>query len=53
MKRKYEVRWYEHNLTQPRSRKFFTKWGAIIFAAYIEAYEYAKSEIYECNTDSD
>lgn len=24
---------------------FFTEWGAIIFAAYIEAYEYAKPRI--------
>ena len=53
MKRKYEVSWYELNLTQPRSRKFFTKWGAIIFAAYIEAYEYAKPEIHEYDTNSD
>lgn len=49
MKQKYEVKWYEFNLTQPRSRKFFTKWGAITFAAYIEAYEYAKPEICECD----
>lgn len=52
MKRKYEVRWYEYNLTKEKRRKFFTHWGAIIFAAYIEAYEYAKPEIYECNTNS-
>jgi len=53
MKRKYEVRWYELNLTRPRSRKFFTKIGAIFFASYIEAYEYAKPEIHECDTDLD
>ena len=39
MKRKYEVRWYECNLTEERNRKFFTRWGAIIFMAYLEAYE--------------
>lgn len=39
MKRKYEVRWYEYNLTEERSRKFFTRWRAIIFMAYLEAYE--------------
>ena len=41
MKKKYEVRWYELNLTQEKMRKFFTHIGAVIFAAYIEAYEYA------------
>lgn len=45
MKRKYEVRWYECNLTEEKSRKFFTEWGAIAFAAYIEAYECAKPRI--------
>ena len=25
MKRKYEVRWYEYNLTQEKIRKFFTE----------------------------
>ena len=47
MKKKFEVRWYEHNLTQERVRKFFTEWGAIAFASYIEAYEYAKPKITE------
>lgn len=27
MKRKFEVRWYEHNLTQEKSRKFFLRSG--------------------------
>ena len=53
MKKKYEVRWYELNLTQEKNRKFFTKIGAIFFASYIEAYEYAKPEIYELDTDID
>ena len=47
MEKRYEVRWYEHNLTQEKSRKFFTEWGAVIFASYIEAYEYAKPRIIE------
>ena len=47
MKRKFEVRWYELNLTKEKSRKFFTKMGAIIFAAYIEAYDYAEPIIKE------
>ena len=47
MKKKYEVRWYEHNLTQWMSRKFFTEWGAVVFASYIEAYECAKPKIHK------
>jgi hypothetical protein len=35
MRRKYEVEWYEFNLTQRRSRKFFTETGAILFARWI------------------
>lgn len=45
MKQKFEVRWYELNLTQEKVRKFFTEWGAIAFASYIEAYDYAKPRI--------
>jgi hypothetical protein len=45
MKRKFEVRWYELNLTQEKSRKFFTYWGAIFFMAYLEAYENVKPYI--------
>lgn len=45
MKRKFEVRWYELNLTKEKSRKFFTEWGAVAFASYIEAYDYAKPRI--------
>ena len=47
MKRKFEVRWYELNLTKEKSRKFFTEWGAIVFSAYLEAYDYAKPRIKE------
>ncbi len=47
MKRKYEVRWCELGLTNEKSRKFFTEWGAIAFACYIEAYEYAKPRIHK------
>ena len=45
MKRKFKVRWYEYNLTQEKVRKFFTHWGAIIFMAYLEAYENVKPSI--------
>lgn len=44
MKRKYEVRWYELNLTKERSRKFFTAIGAALFAAYLETYEDVKPQ---------
>lgn len=44
---RYEVRWYAFNLTERKSRKFFTKIGASIYAAYLEAYEDAVVKIYE------
>lgn len=47
MKKKYEVRWYELNLTKEKCRKFFTKIGAAFFASYLEAYEYAEPRIKE------
>lgn len=39
MKRKYEVRWYEYDLTEEKKRKFFTYFAAVLYAAYLEAYE--------------
>lgn len=39
MKRRWIVRWYELNLTEERSRKFFTEVGAMFFAWWIE-YKY-------------
>lgn len=53
MKRKYEVRWYEYDPTRERSRKFFTKLGAIFFASYIEAYDHVKPKTYEYDPDTD
>ena len=47
MKRKWIVRWYELNLTQEKSRKFFTLIGAAMFAAYLEVYENVKPKILE------
>ena len=44
---KEEVRWYEYNLTEEKRRKFFTHWGAMIFIAYLEAYENAEPVIYK------
>ena len=36
MKRKFEVRWYEYNLTQEKSKRFFTEPAALFYAWYIE-----------------
>lgn len=47
MKRKYEVRWYECDLTEEKRRKFFTEIGASMFAAYLEVYENVKPKILE------
>lgn len=38
MKRRFEVRWYELNLTKRKSRKFFTEWGANLFVWYLKYY---------------
>ena len=53
MKRKYEVRWYECNLTEERSRKFFTKKGALLFMCYLETFENVQPVIYRNDTDLD
>lgn len=47
MKRKYEVRWYEYNLTEEKRRKFFTEIGAAMFATYLKIYENVKPKILE------
>ena len=39
MKKKYEVRWYEHNLTREKTRRFFTEVFANFYAWWIE-YKY-------------
>ena len=39
MKRKYEVRWYELNLTQEKRHRFFTEVAALFYAWWIE-YKY-------------
>ena len=46
MKRKFRVEWYECDLTLPRSRKFFTEWGANLFAWYLSYYNNEKAKIY-------
>lgn len=44
---RYEVRWYELNLTQRKCRKFFTEIGAVIYRWYLEKKCYAYAKIYE------
>ena len=46
MKRRYEVKWYAFNLTERKSRKFFTEVGASLFAWWIEFSEGAFTKIY-------
>jgi hypothetical protein len=47
MNKRYQVRWYEFNLTEPRSRNFFTETGARVFAWYVETFEGGITKIYE------
>lgn len=51
MKKRYEVRWYEYGLTQEKVKTFRMKIVAVMFAAYKEAYEYAKATIKEIEYD--
>lgn len=44
---KYEVRWYEFNLTEMQSRKFFTALGAEIYQWYLLHFCGAVAKIYE------
>lgn len=47
MRWNYEVRWYEFNLTESCSRKFFTEIGAKLYKLYLEHFEGAVAKIYE------
>lgn len=47
MKRRYYVRWYAYNLTQPRCRKFFTELGATLFHVWLYYFRNEESIIYE------
>lgn len=47
MKRKFEVRWYEFNLTEYMRRKFFTKIGAVIYASCLKVYDDVEPKIYD------
>jgi hypothetical protein len=47
IRRRYEVRWYEYNLTQERRRKFFTEIGAALYHVWLFYFRKEKSIIYE------
>lgn len=47
MNRRYQVRWYHYNLTQPMSRDFFTEIGAALFKVWLSLFKKTKSIIYE------
>jgi hypothetical protein len=47
MRWNYEVRWYEFNLTERRSRKFFTELGAGLYKWYLGYCKGAIAKIYE------
>lgn len=47
LRKKYLVMWYEYNLTVPRSRKFFTEFGATLFHVWLYYFKGETSTIYE------
>ena len=47
MRKCYELRWYEFNLTEMQSRKFFTEIGAKLYKLYLEHFIGAVVKIYE------
>ena len=47
MKKKYQVRWYHCNLTEPMSRNFFTELGATLFHVWLYYFRKEESIIYE------
>ena len=51
VRKRYEVRWYEYDLTKERRKTFRMKICAVMFAAYKEAYEYTKATIKEIEDD--
>ena len=51
MKRPYQLRWYEYNLTTLRRRFFFTEIGALIYQWYLLHFEGIISYLYEYEND--
>ena len=47
MTKKYQVRWYHCNLTEPMSRNFFTEIGATLFHVWLYYFRKEESIIYE------
>lgn len=47
IRRRYEVRWYEYNLTQERRRKFFTEIGATLYHVWLYFIHGITSHVYE------
>lgn len=46
MKREYRVEWYDFNLTQKKSRKFFTETGASLFVWYLHQFYDVAAKVY-------
>ena len=49
MKRRWIVRWYEFNLTEEKSRKFFTEGIANLYAFWLEFKYDIKTRVYKIN----
>lgn len=47
MKKRFQVRWYAYNLTEPMSRNFFTELGATLFHVWLYYFKDTESLIYE------
>lgn len=47
MKRRWIVKWYELNLTEEKSRKFFTEAFATLYAGWLEFKYDLKARIYK------
>ena len=47
MKREYEIRWYEYELTKPCRKKFLTRAVATLYAMYISKKQNVKVLIYK------
>jgi hypothetical protein len=46
LRRRWVVRWYDFNLTEENSRKFFTEPAALLFAWWLEYRNEVKTWIY-------
>ena len=47
MKFKFIVKWYDFNLTELQSRKFFTETGASLFIWYLNHYYDVTAKMYK------